>query len=91
MIFQQLLFFGRSVQRKYFEHIVYDYDLVKAMHAMLVKQLFVEKRLQLAAENLDFRVRRKKPEQGKRLGEIIGLSQVDYFSWTWVEKTSKFD
>jgi hypothetical protein len=32
---------------------VYDYDLVKAMHAMLVKQLFVEKRLQLAAENLD--------------------------------------
>lgn len=75
MIFQQLLFFGGSVQRKYFEHIVYDYDLVKAIHAMLVKQLFVKKRLQLAAENLDFRVRRKKPEQGKRLGEIIGLSQ----------------
>jgi type III restriction enzyme len=68
-------FFGGSVQRKYFEHIMYDYDLVKAMHAMLVKQLFVKKRLQLAAENLDFRVRRKKPEQGKRLGEIIGLSQ----------------
>jgi len=40
---------------------VYDYDLVKAIHAMLVKQLFVKKRLQLAAENLDFRVRRKKP------------------------------
>jgi type III restriction enzyme len=68
-------FFGSGRQRKYFEHIVYDYDLVKAMHAMLVKQLFLEKRIQLAAENLDFRAKRKKTEQGKRLGEIVGLSQ----------------
>ena len=68
-------FFGSGTQRKYFEHIVYDYDLVQAMHAMLVKQLFLEKRMQLDAENLDFRAKRKKVEQGKRLGEIIGLSE----------------
>ncbi|HXW11170.1 MAG TPA: hypothetical protein VD694_00310 [Nitrososphaeraceae archaeon] len=42
---------------------------------MLVKQLFLEKRMQLAVENLDFRARRSKAEQGKRLGDIIGLSE----------------
>jgi type III restriction enzyme len=68
-------FFGSGTQKKYFGHIVYDYDLVAAMHAMLVKQLFLEKRMQLAVENLDFRAFRKKPESGKKLGEIIGLSQ----------------
>jgi type III restriction enzyme len=68
-------FFGSGTQKKYFEHIVYDYDLVEAMHSMLVKQLFLEKRMQLAAENLDFRAKRKKAEQGKRLGDIIGLSE----------------
>ena len=45
------------------------------MHAMLVKQLFLEKRIQLAAENMDFRAMRKKAEGGKKIGEIIGLSQ----------------
>src|SRR5207237_9165378 len=68
-------FFGSGTQRKYFEHIVYDYDLVESMHSMLVKQLFLEKRIQCAADNLDFRAKRKKVEQGKRLGEIIGLSE----------------
>ena len=68
-------FFGSGSQRKYFEHIVYDYDLVEAMHEMLVKQLFLEKRMQLASENMDFRARRKKAEVGKKLGEIISLSQ----------------
>ena len=66
-------FFGSGNQRKYFEHIVYDYDLVQAMHAMLVKQLFLEKRMQLAAEGLDFRAKRKKAEQ--KLGDITGLSE----------------
>ena len=31
--------------------------------------------MQLAAETLDFKAVRKKPESGKKLGEIIGLSQ----------------
>lgn len=68
-------FFGSGTQKKYFGHIVYDYDLISAMKAKLVKQLFLEKRMQLAAENLDFKAVRKKPESGKKLGEIIGLSQ----------------
>lgn len=68
-------FFGSGTQKKYFGHIVYDYDLISAMQAKLVKQLFLEKRMQLAAENLDFKAVRKKPESGKKLGEIIGLSQ----------------
>jgi type III restriction enzyme len=68
-------FFGSGTQKTYFAHIVYDYDLVAAMHAMLVKQLFLEKRVQLAAENLDFRAIRKEPEGGKKLGEIVRLSE----------------
>ena len=68
-------FFGTGLQRRYFEHIVYDYDLLEAMQEMLVKQLFLEKRIQLAAENLDFRARRKKPLEGRKLGEITSLSQ----------------
>ena len=68
-------FFGSGSQRRFFEHIVYDYDLVEAMQEMLVKQLFLEKRIQLAAENIDFRASRKKAEGGKKIGEIIGLSQ----------------
>lgn len=45
------------------------------MQAMLVKQLFLEKRMALSADVLEFRARRKEPETGKRVGEIIGLSQ----------------
>jgi type III restriction enzyme len=68
-------FFGSGTQKTYFGHIVYDYDLVAAMRAMLVKQLFLEKRMQLAVENLDFKAIRKQPESGKKLGGIVGLSQ----------------
>ncbi len=68
-------FFGSGTKKTYFQHIVYDYDLVNAMHAMLVKQLFLEKRMTLAYESLDFRAKRKKPESGKKKGEIIGLSE----------------
>ena len=38
-------FYGSGVNREYFPHIVYDYDLVQAMREMLVKQLFLEERL----------------------------------------------
>jgi type III restriction enzyme len=67
-------FFGSGTQKMYFSHIVYDYDLVSAMHAMLVKQLFLEKRAQLAAENLEFKAIRTKPDSGKKQGEIVDLS-----------------
>lgn len=67
-------FFGNGAQKRYFGHIVYDYGLVAAMNSMLVKQLFLEKRMQLAVENLGFRAIRKKPD-GNGLGDIVGLSQ----------------
>jgi type III restriction enzyme len=68
-------FLGSGKKKAYFLHIVYNFDLVEAMHGMLVKQLFLEKRMALATDALDFRARRKKPLAGKRVGEIIGLSQ----------------
>jgi len=68
-------FFGSGRKKTFFLHIVYDFDLIQAMHEMLVKQLFLEKRMTLATDSLDFRARRKKPESGKRFGEITGLSQ----------------
>lgn len=68
-------FFGSGRKKTFFSHIIYDYDLIHAMQAMLVKQLFLEKRLALSADELEFRARRKEPEAGKRMGEIIGLSQ----------------
>ena len=70
-------FYGSGTQKEYFPHIVYDYDIVQAMRDMLVKQLFLEERQSVAGEkleDLDFRALRKEPEEGKRRGEIIGLS-----------------
>jgi type III restriction enzyme len=67
-------FFGSGTKKIYFSHIVYDYDLISAMHAMLVKQLFLEKKAHLAGESFDFRAARKKAESGERQGEITGLS-----------------
>jgi type III restriction enzyme len=70
-------FFGTGTQKKFFPHIVYDYDLSQSMRDMLVKQLFLEERQVIAGERLealDFRAKREKPEEGKKRGEIIGLS-----------------
>ena len=67
-------FLGSGKQKAYFSHIVYDFDLPHAMDQMLVKQLWLEEKQTLMFENLDFRALRTKPESGKRLGEIIGLS-----------------
>jgi type III restriction enzyme len=70
-------FFGTGTQKKFFPHIVYDYDLSQSMRDMLVKQLFLEERQIIAGERLealDFRAKREKPEEGKKRGEIIGLS-----------------
>jgi type III restriction enzyme len=69
-------FYGSAEKREYFPHIVYDYPLLKAMEDMLVKQIFLEKRERVAGEDLidtDFRAKRKKSD-GRRIGEIIGLS-----------------
>src|SRR3989304_3591361 len=33
----------KGKKKEFFAHVVYDYGLVEAMHAMLVKQLFIEK------------------------------------------------
>lgn len=70
-------FFGTGTQKKFFPHIVYDYDLSQSMKDMLVKQLFLEERQAIAGETLealDFRAKREKPEEGKKRGNIIGLS-----------------
>ncbi|MBI1888383.1 MAG: hypothetical protein HYS15_00380, partial [Candidatus Spechtbacteria bacterium] len=37
-------FYGSAEKKEYFPHIVYDFDLVEAMRAMLVKQIFLEER-----------------------------------------------
>lgn len=70
-------FFGTGSKKLFFSHIVFDYDLSRAMRDMLVKQVFLEERQSIAGEELealDFRAQRTRPEKGKRLGEIIGLS-----------------
>lgn len=70
-------FFGSGAKKEYFPHIVYDYPLLAAMNDMLVKQLFLEERQAIAGENLrelDFRAEREKPEKGKKIGALIGLS-----------------
>jgi type III restriction enzyme len=67
-------FFGKGTQKKYFVHIVYDYDLIEAMHAMLVKQLFLENRKQATSVDLDFRAKREKNKHGEKL-DITGLSR----------------
>jgi type III restriction enzyme len=73
MTFRQLLSLALDYKGNTLD-IVHDYVLVEAMHEMLVKQLFLEKRIQLAAENLDFRAK-KKTIRRKKQGEITGLSQ----------------
>ncbi len=68
-------FFGSGLNREYFPHIVYDYDLRAALNDMLVKQLFLEERRaggDRPQEDLDFRAVRDK-EAGRR-GEALKLS-----------------
>lgn len=70
-------FYGSAEKREYFPHIIYDYDLLNAMQAMLVKQLFLEQRQAIAGESLeelDFRAERLEPEAGHKRGEIKALS-----------------
>lgn len=45
-------FVGQKGKRTYFPHIVYDYDVVKAMNNGLVKQIFLEERNKLTLDDL---------------------------------------
>ena len=75
-------FFGSGTQKRYFSHIVYDYDLKSASRQMLVKQLFLVEKQPIGGETIELRMlsgqewkaARKPPESGKRVGELIGLS-----------------
>lgn len=70
-------FYGSGEKREYFPHIIYDYNLVSAMHDMLVKQLFLEERQSIGGEtleDLDFRAERYEPEGGHKRGEMKSLS-----------------
>jgi len=75
-------FFGSGTQKRYFAHIVYDYDLKQASRDMLVKQLFLVEKQAMGGETLElrsligqeWRAARKRATGGKRIGELIGLS-----------------
>jgi type III restriction enzyme len=75
-------FFGSGIQKRYFSHIIYDYDLKQASHEMLVKQLFLVEKQAIGGETFElksitgqeWKAARKPPEAGKRVGELIGLS-----------------
>ncbi|MCX5885934.1 MAG: DEAD/DEAH box helicase family protein [Proteobacteria bacterium] len=70
-------FYGSGEKREYFPHIVYDYELLRAMQDMLVKQLFLEERQSVGGESLedlDFKADRHEPDAGHRRGEIKSLS-----------------
>jgi type III restriction enzyme len=60
---------GKQKRREYFPHIVVDFDLNAAMSAGLVKALALDKRSDLAAQELDFRAERDES------GRVIGLSE----------------
>ena len=60
---------GKKSRKDYFPHIVVDFNLNEAMSAGLVKALALDKRSELAAQELDFRAERD--ERGK----VIGLSE----------------
>jgi type III restriction enzyme len=73
---------GKKKGRQYFPHIVVDYDLTRAMKAGLVKALALDKRKEVAALPLDFRVQRDvagKPaslSQGQRVMLQAGLTKL---------------
>lgn len=71
-------FYGSAEKKEYFPHIAYDFDLVEAMRAMLVKQIFLEERQSLAGgeiKTLKPTAEREKPDFEHTRGKIIGLSE----------------
>lgn len=73
---------GRKKGRQYFPHIVVDFDLAMAMRAGLVKALALDKRKEVAALPLDFRVERDDTgvptglSQGQRVMLQAGLTKL---------------
>ncbi len=70
-------FYGSAEKKEYFPHIVYDFDLVEAMRAMLVKQIFLEERQGMMGEkmdDLDVRAERAEADSEHRRGQVIGVS-----------------
>ena len=70
-------FYGSAAKKEYFPHIVYDFDLVEAMRAMLVKQIFLEERQAMSGEkmdDLDVRAERAEADEEHRRGQVIGVS-----------------
>ena len=70
-------FYGSAEKKEYFSHIVYDFDLVEAMRAMLVKQIFLEERQGMMGEkmdDLDVRAERAEADSEHRRGQVIGVS-----------------
>ncbi len=70
-------FYGSAEKKEYFPHIVYDFDLVEAMRAMLVKQIFLEERQSMMGEKmaeLDVHAERAEADSEHRRGQVIGVS-----------------
>lgn len=68
-------FYGSGKKRKFFPHIVYDYDLRAALNDMLVKQLFLEERQAISKRPLNplaHSAVRDHADKGKR-GEVVAL------------------
>ena len=77
MDFSATPFYGSAEKKEYFPHIVYDFDLVEAMRAMLVKQIFLEERQAMTGEkmeDLDVRAERAEADSEHRRGQVIGVS-----------------
>lgn len=60
---------GKNAKRKYFPHIVVDFDLRSAMRNGLVKSLALDKRKEVASLELDFRAERDERNN------VVGLSE----------------
>jgi len=81
----------KGKKKEFFAHVVYDYGLVEAMHAMLVKQLFIEKSSLLSnkieslpeSEKLMVTAHRDESNEPLELSEVqkhmidIGLAKLD--------------
>lgn len=73
---------GKGSKKKYFPHIVVDFDLRTAIRLGLVKSLLLDKRKEIAALPLDFKVERDSSgavalSEGQRVMLRAGLRKLD--------------
>jgi type III restriction enzyme len=82
---------GKKQSRKYFPHIVVDFDLNDAMHASLVKALALDKRKEVAALPLDFKAERDEKNrttglsEGQRVMLSAGLTKLNILEKKFAE------